>query len=157
MVVSVQLFHFIYIKYIVYFCRCFMYEYLPSITVTGGNLLLPFIFTILIRMENYSNKNMELFFNLSRCIALKLASLMVALLSMKVKVLKPKWSCSKINIRFLIHKCCVSNRVQLINVIKQIWPKIDQAPAPAPVVTQKLLLYLHIYVTDGDSLHGQDH
>ena len=143
MVVSVQLFHFIYIKYIVYFCRCFMYEYLPSITVTGGNLLLPFIFTILIRMENYSNKNMELFFNLSRCIALKLASLMVALLSMKVKNLKPKLSCSGINIRFLIHKCCVSNRVQLINVIKQIWPKIDLAPAP--VVKQKLLLYLHIY------------
>ena len=143
MVVSVQLFHFIYIKYIVYFCRCFMYEYLPSITVTGGNLLLPFIFTILIRMENYSNKNMELFFNLSRCIALNLASLMVALLSMKVKNLKPKLSCSWINIRFLIHKCCVSNRVQLINVIKQIWPKIDLAPAP--VVKQKLLLYLHIY------------
>ena len=65
-----------------------MFEYLPSFTVTGGNLLLPFIFTILIRMENYSNKNMELFFNLSRCIALKLASLMVALLSMQVTLLK---------------------------------------------------------------------
>ena len=61
-----------------------MYEYLPSFTVTGGNLLLPFLFTILIGMENYTNKNMELFFNLSRCISLRLASLLVALLSMKV-------------------------------------------------------------------------
>jgi hypothetical protein len=67
---------------------CFHIEYLPSITVTGGNIIIPFMFTMLISLEKYSNKNSELFLNLSRCISLRLASLLVTLLSIRVS--KPK-------------------------------------------------------------------
>ena len=59
---------------------------MPSITVTAGNIFIPFFFTILIGYEKYSNKNSELFLNLARCISLRLASLLVTLLSLKVTI-----------------------------------------------------------------------
>jgi hypothetical protein len=36
------------------------------LTVTGGNLFIPFVFTLLIGLEKYSNKNSELFLNRAR-------------------------------------------------------------------------------------------
>jgi hypothetical protein len=65
--------------------QCFLIEYLPSIVVTLANITIPFLFTIIIEFEEYE-PNTKLFLNLSRCIFLRLASLLITLLSLLKRV-----------------------------------------------------------------------
>lgn len=65
--------------------KCLMIEYLPSIVVTVANLTIPFLFTIIIEYEKYE-ANTTLSLNLARCIFLRLASLLITLISLLSKV-----------------------------------------------------------------------
>jgi len=65
---------------------CFFLQYLPSINVTLINIILPLIFGFIIQYEQYSEST-ELFLNLSRCVILRLASLVTALVSLMVSIL----------------------------------------------------------------------
>ena len=65
--------------------KCFALDYLPSITVTASNLMVPFFFGYLINFEKYE-ANTRLWLNLARCIFLRLASVLVALFALQQKV-----------------------------------------------------------------------
>lgn len=60
--------------------KCFALEYIPSITITAANIILPFVFTSIIAFERYSSRK-ELAINLTRCVFIRLASLVIAFLS----------------------------------------------------------------------------
>eukprot|EP00094_Tigriopus_californicus_P007864 TCALIF_07570-PA protein Name:"Similar to Tmc7 Transmembrane channel-like protein 7 (Gallus gallus)" AED:0.19 eAED:0.19 QI:0/0/0/0.25/0.66/0.75/4/0/609 len=59
---------------------CFVLNYVPSLTITVANIILPLIFAFVIKFEKYSSK-MELVIHLARSIVLRMASLILAFLS----------------------------------------------------------------------------
>ena len=67
------------------YLKCLLIEYMPSIFVTFSNLAVPFIFTKLITYEKYE-ANTKLSLNLTRSIFLRLASVLVTLISLESKV-----------------------------------------------------------------------
>ena len=67
------------------YLKCLSIEYLPSIFVTFSNLAIPFVFTKLINYEKYE-ANTKLSLNLFRSIFLRLASILVTLISLEQKV-----------------------------------------------------------------------
>ena len=67
------------------YLKCLSIEYLPSIFVTFSNLAIPFVFTKLINYEKYE-ANTKLSLNLFRSIFLRLASILVTLISLQRKV-----------------------------------------------------------------------
>ena len=67
------------------YLKCLFIEYMPSIFVTFSNLAVPFIFTKLITYEKYE-ANTKLSLNLARSIFLRLASVLVTLISLESKV-----------------------------------------------------------------------
>ena len=67
------------------YLKCLSIEYLPSIFVTFSNLAIPFVFTKLIDYEKYE-ANTKLSLNLFRSIFLRLASILVTLISLEQKV-----------------------------------------------------------------------
>ena len=67
------------------YLKCLSIEYLPSIFVTFSNLAIPFVFTKLINYEKYE-ANTKLSLNLFRSIFLRLASILVTLISLERKV-----------------------------------------------------------------------
>lgn len=64
---------------------CLLYEYLPSLVVTGASLIGPFLFNKLSALEELS-ANKSLMFNLIRTIVLRLASVGLAVFSLQAKV-----------------------------------------------------------------------
>ena len=67
------------------YLKCLSIEYLPSIFVTFSNLAIPFVFTKLIDYEKYE-ANTKLSLNLFRSIFLRLASILVTLISLERKL-----------------------------------------------------------------------
>ena len=59
---------------------CIIFEYIPSLAITIGNTILPMIFNFLVQFEKYDT-NTELMVTLSRCIFVKLASLIITFFS----------------------------------------------------------------------------
>eukprot|EP00095_Tigriopus_kingsejongensis_P004414 maker-scaffold654_size118352-snap-gene-0.10 protein:Tk04414 transcript:maker-scaffold654_size118352-snap-gene-0.10-mRNA-1 annotation:"hypothetical protein BRAFLDRAFT_199751" len=64
---------------------CFLLNYVPSLVITAANLVLPILFSMLIYYEKYST-NVELVLTLGRCILLRMASLIIAFMSIYTTV-----------------------------------------------------------------------
>ena len=65
--------------------ECFLIDYIPTLTITACNMVLPMIFGILIKYEKYP-AGRELVFNLTRSIFLRLSTLVMAFFSVYAAV-----------------------------------------------------------------------
>ncbi|XP_066990001.1 transmembrane channel-like protein 7 [Macrobrachium rosenbergii] len=65
--------------------RNFFWEYAPTLTVAGLNLIFPIIFSILVAYEQYTGRK-ELFLTLGRCVLVRLTSLGILIIT-KISVI----------------------------------------------------------------------
>ena len=107
--------------------QCLLSEYLPSIFVTFSNLAVPFIFTKLINYEKYEANN-KLMLNLFRCILLRLASILVTMVSLQSKV-DCNYACIDSNDES-VDNCVMNNSTLFQSCTNENWTDEDLCSKP---------------------------
>ncbi|XP_064091395.1 transmembrane channel-like protein 7 [Macrobrachium nipponense] len=98
----------------------FFWEYAPTLTVAGLNLIFPVIFSILVTYEQYTGRK-ELFLTLSRCVLVRLTSLGILIIT-KISVIyeKKQGDSCDVNDEFICWETHLGQQVYAILILDLI-------------------------------------